>query len=256
MSDPTEIVSIENVSFRYNGLSVLEDVNLSIKMNDFLGIIGPNGGGKTTLLKIMLGLLKPQKGTVKMFGMDPGAVTGRTGYVPQYSAFERHFPISVWDVVMMGRLSGKKVLSGYDRIDRENVLRALETVGMVNEKDRNIGELSEGQQQRVFIARALTNGPELLLLDEPTSSVDICFQKDIYELLVSLKKIMAVVMVSHDIGAISEHVDKIACLNQRLYYHDAKELSMKDIEATYRCPVDIIAHGVPHRVLKHHGGGK
>ncbi len=247
-----EIVALRNVSVDIGGINVLEKVNLSIYEREFLGIIGPNGGGKTTLLKVILGLIKPSGGMVTVYGNAPGKGRQFIGYVPQHSLFDKEFPVSVMDVVLMGLAGRKGFLRGYSRDDREKAIQAIENVGMSGYLNKQIGKLSGGQRQRVFIARALVSEPRLLLMDEPTASIDKQLETGLYELLDRLKKEIAVVMVSHDIGAISVHVDKIACLNRRLYYHDTNEISKETLEKTYMCPVDIIAHGVPHRVLKTH----
>jgi zinc transport system ATP-binding protein len=247
-----EIASLKNVWAHYDGVTALEGVTFSIYQRDFLGIIGPNGGGKTTLLKIMLGLLKPSRGEVKVLGENPEKQRKFIGYIPQQSLFDRDFPASAWDVVLMGRLGHAKRFRNYTDGDKEITLDALKTVGMLELKDSQIGKLSGGQQQRVFLARALVTEPKLLLLDEPMASVDVSLQTGLYELLEKLTQKMAIVMVSHDIGAISIHVNKIACLNRKLFYHNSKEILPEELEATYKCPVQLIAHGVPHRVLKKH----
>ena len=246
------IVKLEDVWVHFDGVPALEEVNLSINQHDFLGIIGPNGGGKTTLLKVILGLLKPSRGQVRVFGHTPERGREFVGYVPQYSLFDREFPVNVLNVVLMGRLRHAKRFKRYSEEDKEFAYEALETVEMLDFKDAQIGKLSGGQQQRVFIARALVAEPKLLLLDEPMASVDSPMQTELYELFEKLRQQMAIVLVSHDISAVSIYVDKIACLNRRLFYHNTKELTAEDLEATYRCPVEIIAHGVPHRVLKEH----
>lgn len=250
-----EVVAIEDVWVRFDGVPVLEGVNLSVLQDDFLGIIGPNGGGKTTLLKVMLGLIKPGRGRVSVLGKPPEKARSSIGYVPQHSLFDRDFPISVEEVVLMGRIGRIGILGRYGPVDKMVVENALRTVGMLAHKGRQIGRLSGGEQQRVLIARALACEPKLLLLDEPTASVDPAMQTEFYELLESLKSTMAIVLVSHDIGAVSIYVDKIACLNRRLYYHGSKEIGTEVLEATYKCPIQMIAHGeFPHRVLKEHQG--
>ena len=247
-----EIISLKNIDVEYEGNTVLRDHNLKVYDDDFIGIIGPNGGGKTTLLKAILGLVKPAKGEIKVFGKDPETVRHRIGYVPQISEFDRDFPISVKDTVLMGRLPGKGLLRFYKEKDYKAAEKALRIVEMINMQERNIGSLSGGERQRVFIARALATEPELLLLDEPTASIDPKMKTGIYDLLRELKQNMAIILVTHDIGVISSHVDKVACLNCQLFYHDSKEIPVKTLEAVYQCPVDIIAHGIPHRVLKEH----
>lgn len=248
-----EVVKIEDLWAYYDGEPVLEGINLSIYRNDFLGVIGPNGGGKTTLLKVILGLVAPKHGIVSVLGKSPEKSRNKIGYVPQSNLFDRDFPINVWDVVLMGCYGNIGLLGRYHSEDKEAALKALEAVGGMALKDRQVGKLSGGEQQRIFIARALVAKPKLLLLDEPTASVDSAMQTEFYELLENLKKQMAIVLVSHDISAISIYVDKIACLNRQLYYHGSKEIGPEILEATYKCPVQMIAHGtVPHRVLKEH----
>ena len=249
----TDVVRLENVWVSYNGTPALEDINLRVDEHDFLGIIGPNGGGKSTLLKVVLGLIRPQRGTVTVLGNPPARSRSSIGYVPQYSNYDHNFPVSVIEVVMMGRYGKRGILKPYDKSDREAAEKSLSRVGMLSQASTQIGQLSGGQQQRAFIARALVSEPQLLLLDEPTASVDSATQTNFYELLEDLKKGMAIIMVSHDIGAISVFVDKIACLNVQLFYHGSKEITPEILESTYKCPVQLIAHGeVPHRVLREH----
>jgi zinc transport system ATP-binding protein len=247
-----ELVKLEDVWVYYDDVPVLEGVNLSIEKDDFLGIIGPNGGGKTTLLKVILGLVKPSQGKVTVLGSTPKQNRKFMGYVAQYSMFDRDFPINVWDVVLMGRYGKAGLAKRFNDEDRKIALKALETVEMLDYKDRQIGRLSGGEQQRVFIARALVTEPKILLLDEPTAGIDMPMQTEFYELLARLKQRIAIVLVSHDISAVSVYVEKIACLNRQLYYHGAKEVGPEILEATYKCPVQMIAHGIPHRVLKEH----
>lgn len=247
-----EAVKLTDVWVSYNGTSVLEGINLTVQQNDFLSIIGPNGGGKTTLLKVIAGLVRPVRGAVRVFGESPAGARSLIGYVPQFSHFDRDFPISVFDAVLMGRLGKAGPGRRFGKKDREKALEALATVEMVEWRDKHLGSLSLGQQQRVLIARALVGEPKLLLLDEPTASVDAPRQGELYELLQKLKRSLAIVLVTHDIGAVAAYVEKIACLNRRLFYHGAKEIPAEELEATYHCPVDIIAHGIPHRILKEH----
>ncbi len=247
-----EVIKLQDIYVKFNGTSVLEGVTLSVKHGDFLGIIGPNGGGKTTLLKVILGLITPWKGDVRVLDSDPTAAFRHIGYVPQSSPFDRDFPISVFDAVLMGRLAHKKSFERYNSKDKEKTLDAIKTVDMLDLKDTLISRLSEGQKQRVFIARGLVSDPQILLLDEPTASIDSCIQEGLYSLLNSIRDKVTIILVSHDIGVISSYVNKIACLNQKLYFHDSRELNMHDLQAVYKCPVDVIAHGVPHRVMKEH----
>jgi zinc transport system ATP-binding protein len=234
---------------------VLEAVDLAVEPHDYLALLGPNGSGKTTLVKLVLGLLRPSRGSVRVLGGEPERARGRVGYVPQRVQFDLDFPIRVADVVRMGRLRRDRMLRPLGARDREAAERALATVEMAALADRPIGELSGGQLQRVLIARALALEPELLLLDEPTASLDERIGLGVWELLEQLSKSMTVVVISHDIGAISRHVRSVACLNRRLYAHPTRELTAEMLEATYGCPIDLIAHGHPHRVLGDHGGG-
>ncbi|MDD5509755.1 MAG: ABC transporter ATP-binding protein [Dehalococcoidales bacterium] len=254
MAQPA-VLEIEDLWVKYDGTVVLEAVDLSLYHRDFLGIIGPNGGGKTTLLRTVLGLINPDRGKVRVMGKPASDVNvrGHIGYVPQYSLFDRDFPVNVRDVVLMGRLGAKRLFHNYRAADINAARQALKSVDMLEYQDRQIGRLSGGQQQRVFVARALVGEPKLLLLDEPMASVDTAMQEGFYQLLARLKKEMTIVIVSHDISAVSIYVDKIACLNRRLFYHGTKEISADDLEATYQCPIQMIAHGIPHRVLKKHG---
>ncbi|MGB2925441.1 MAG: metal ABC transporter ATP-binding protein [Limnothrix sp.] len=248
------VISLKDVWAGYPQTPVLEDINLTVNALDFIGLIGPNGGGKTTLLKVLLGLLKPQQGTVKI--LDKSVPQGRRhiGYVPQLLELDQSFPIKVKDVVSMGRLGKRKLFQRYNRKDREIVRRSLDQVGMADKGDRPIGELSGGERQRVYVARALASEPQILLLDEPTANLDSRVQASIYELLKELNQYITIVMISHDLGAVSSYVKTVGCLNRTLHYHHNKLITPQMIEATYQCPVDLIAHGVPHRVFPDHNG--
>jgi zinc transport system ATP-binding protein len=246
-------IELKDVTAGYqSGLPIISEINLAIEKHEFLGIIGPNGGGKTTLLKVMLGLLEPTKGKILINGKVIDNKNYKIGYVPQYSNFDKAFPITVKDVVSMGLINKsilKKKLNADELIFVEN---ALKKVNLKKKEFEQIGHLSGGEQQRVLIARALATNPAILILDEPTASVDTQTGESIYELLNELNKEKTIILVSHDIGAISRSVKKIACLNKKLVYHNTKEITKEMLEATYQCPVDLIAHGVPHRVLEHH----
>ncbi len=245
-----DAVEIKNVSIKFNDLSVLHDINLSVKENDFMAIIGPNGGGKSTLLKIILGLLTPDTGDVKIFGNEPDRVRDLIGYLPQSISFDPEFPINVFDTVLSGRYKG--LFKGYSKEDKKAVIKALKEVELLELKDRQISKLSGGQIQRVFIARAIVREPKLLIMDEPMSSIDPEMQNSFYELLSKLKNKMAIILVSHDVGAVSSQVNKIACLNRELFFHGPVEESAEGLEKVYKCPLELISHGIPHRVLKKH----
>jgi zinc transport system ATP-binding protein len=251
---PLSAIELHNISFFYNNHPILTNVNLTVEEQDFLAIIGPNGSGKTTLLKIVLGLMNPAQGTVRVFGKTPQEASGLLGYVPQDTGFNKDFPISVQDVALMGRLGQRGRERRYTSEDRALARGVLEQVGMWEYRDRPIGKLSGGQRQRVLIARALTVEPKILLMDEPTASVDARFQTDLYGLLKQLNATITIVIVSHDMSVLSGYINSVACLNQTLYHHESGEITEEVLHAAYQCPVDLIAHGgVPHRVLRKHG---
>ena len=246
-------ILIKNMNFFYGKKEILKNINVEFQKNKFIGIIGPNGGGKTTLLKLLLGLLKPTSGQIKLFGKDVNLVRNKIGYVPQYNNFDFQFPINVYDVVISGRLKFKnKFFPFYNKKDKEIVNKTLSLLGIKDLSKNPIKNLSGGQRKRAFIARALVTDPELIILDEPTSDIDKKAEKNVYKLLKKLSKYKTIIMVSHDIGVISSYIDGIACLNKELHYHNSNKITGKMLEQTYKCPVDIIAHGLPHRVLKNH----
>jgi zinc transport system ATP-binding protein len=246
------IIEVRDVWFSFNGQPVLRDTNLTVPRGDFLVIVGPNGGGKTTLLKLMLGLLKPNRGIVRAFGEEPEKVAHRIGYVPQNVHVNKTFPVSVMDVVLMGCLRNGGGWSRHTQQDRAAAEKALKQMGVWIYRDRRIGELSGGQLQRVFIARALVSGPELLLLDEAMASIDAQSRGEFYETLVELNRTVTIIAVSHDMMILSSHVKSVACVNRELFYHDSGELTQEMMDFAYHCPVDLVAHGVPHRVLSQH----
>jgi len=246
------VIQLNNVWFSYNDHPVLTNVNLEIAQGDFLAILGPNGGGKTTLVKLILGLLKPDRGTILVFGNPPSHVAKKLGYVPQDTHINRGFPISVIDVTLMGRLGYSGRRWRYSPEDHKIAREALEKVGMLEYRNHPIDHLSGGERQRIFIARALVSQPELLFLDEPTSSVDQEWQTNLYQLLKKLNDTITIVVVSHDISILSSYVKSVACVNRNLYYHDAAEITVESLDKVYHCPVELIAHGLPHRVLKTH----
>ncbi len=246
------VLFIRNLYAGYEHETILQDVNLEVYDGDFIGLIGPNGGGKSTLLKVILGLLPPQGGQVSILGMDVHHGRHVIGYVPQFVDSDRAFPISVWDAVRMGISTGWRLFSRLSASESDRIEMALTEVGMLDLRRKAMGELSGGQRQRIFIARALVSDPKILLLDEPTASVDPNVTKDIYELLSQLNQTMAILLVSHDMMAVSSFTKTIACLNRKLVYHNSKELTPEMLNAVYGCPVDLIAHGIPHRVFATH----
>lgn len=251
------IVELRNVSYAYNGEVALQNVNLEIQHGDFVAMIGPNGGGKTTLLKVILGLVSPDSGTVRVQGVAAQKASSCIGYVPQNVDVNRNFPISVMDVVLMGKLNPKRRWARKSAANRREAMAALDRMGMAAAAGRKIGALSGGQRQRVFIARALVTDPQLLLLDEPTAGIDTKGQAEFYRLLKDLNSEITIVVVSHDLLVISSYVKSVACMNKRLHYHDHAEITGEMLETMYCsaeevCPVELVAHGMPHRVLHHH----
>jgi zinc transport system ATP-binding protein len=254
----TAAVSIQHVSVSYRGELVLEDITAEIAPRSFVGILGPNGAGKSTLLKVILGLIQPDAGEVLIFGRTPRDWRGSRqiiGYLPQRPLTNPHFPVTVLDVVLMGRYGRLGFGRRPGRRDREIALEHLAQVGMADQANEIIGALSGGEQQRVFIARALCVEPRLLIMDEPTISLDACAQDELYELIHDLQERLelTVIMVSHDIGAISHHVGDIICLNRRLYLHQAPPIGRIGLEQTFGCSVEYLFHGeIPHRVVRVH----
>ncbi len=248
----TPIIELKNVDFSYNHHTILKDVNMKVYANDFIAIIGPNGGGKTTLLKLMLGLLPAGHGSIRIIGEKPKKVSHRIGYVPQNVNANKNFPISVMDVVLMGCLKSGRFLTHPTKTDRISAKEALEKMEMLKHHKRRIGELSGGQRQRVFIARALAGKPEILFLDEPTASVDTHGQTELYSLLKELNKQVTILVVSHDLMVVSSYVKTVICVNQCVHQHDAAEMTQEMLDMAYQCPVELIAHGLPHRVLGDH----
>ena len=214
------VIEIKGVTFAYEKDIVLEDINLTVEPLDFLAIIGPNGGGKSTLLKLMLGLLTPNKGTIRILGEPPSKSLSAIGYVPQNTNVNTDFPIKVLEVVLMGHVGSKRPLFGYGKEEIACAMGALSQVGMQDLAQSKIGDLSGGQRQRVMIARALCAHPKVLILDEPTSSIDIQGQKEIYALLKELNRSITIIVVSHDISVILEYANKAAHVNKRLAFHD------------------------------------
>lgn len=225
------LIEIKNLSFRYDTSCALDDINLDIFGGDFLAIIGPNGGGKSTLLKLILNILKPTSGSISV---DKSIL----GYVPQNTTFNKDFPIKVIDVVLMGLLNNRKKFFGYTNDEIELANWALEKVNMSDFKDKKVGNLSGGQRQRVFIARALCSKPKVLLLDEPTASIDVDGQQKIYKLLKELNKEMTIIVVSHDISVIASYATRVAFVNKRLHMHNS--LKQFDIQNRHFCEVELL----------------
>jgi zinc transport system ATP-binding protein len=236
------VIKIENLSFAYTEPLVLENINLDIMQGEFLGLVGPNGGGKSTLLKVILGLLEPQSGKVWVLGKPPNKGRKAIGYVPQYANIERDFPITVEDTVLLGRLGKTRSIFGYTREDKTAAHKAMQETEIEDLKHRRLGTLSGGQFQRVLISRALVSDPEILILDEPTANIDLRVEEDIFDLLKKLNQRVTIIIVSHDVGFISEYVSRVACLNRSLICHETSSISGEMIEELYGTQVHMIQH--------------
>ena len=245
------LISVRNVDVRYGNYTALEHVLLDIFDDDFIGIIGPNGGGKTTLIKSILGTI-PYSGTITLAPSLYADGKRLIGYMPQQSDFDRKFPISVVDVVMSGLQSEKGFLHRYTRKDKERAMNLLAMADIADIADRQIGEISGGQLQRTLLCRAIILSPKLLILDEPANFVDNRFENELYTLLHKLNERMAIVMVSHDIGTITSVVKSIVCVNRHVHRHDSNIITQEQLD-NYQCPIQIVTHGtVPHTVLCNH----
>lgn len=248
-----KILEIENLNAGYDDSLVLKNINFQVHDTDFIGIIGPNGGGKTTLMKTILGVIKPISGNILYH--FPGKTKDfrkYIGYLPQQNTIDKKFPISVREVILSGLTSQKPLVFRFTAKDKKKVDELIEKSGLRNISQNPIGELSGGQLQRVFLARAVISNPRLLILDEPSTYVDNRSEFELYETLKDLNKEIAILLVSHDIGTISSYIKTIACVNLNLHYHPSNEISSEELNI-YNCPVDIVAHGaVPHRVLHEH----
>jgi zinc transport system ATP-binding protein len=236
------VIEVRDVSFAYDGTPVLENANVTIEDRDFACLVGPNGGGKSTLLRLMLGLLTPASGRVSVYGGTPAEARSRIGYMPQHSQVDPRFPVTAIDVVLMGRLGRAEMLGPYRRIHRHAAQRALEAVGLGDQRNRPFGSLSGGQRQRVLIARALSSDPDLLLLDEPTANLDAHIEQELYELMRGLNARRTIVMVSHDLGFVSEFVQKVVCVKRKVVVHPTSEITGEIIKEIYGGDVRMVRH--------------
>jgi zinc transport system ATP-binding protein len=256
MVEESQIIKLEHIYVAFQDLLVLEDVSLNVSPGDFLAIIGPNGAGKTTLLKVILGLVRPVSGLVRVFGKAPWALDGgrwRIGYVPQVQSVDINFPIYASEAVLMGRYGRIGLLKRPSSNDRAAVHKAMDRIGIADLADRPLARLSGGQRQRVFLARALANDPALLLLDEPTTGVDVAATEGLYELLRVLHEDgITILVVSHDVGVVATYVDGVACVNRRLVAHGRPDevLGSEELAQMYGCDAMFFHHGrVPHLVV-------
>ena len=239
------LVSLDNVTAGYDGKAVVHNITLDIASNDVLALIGPNGGGNTTIVRLLLDIIKPMSGRVNRL---PNL---QVGYLPQVNDVDLQFPISVFDVVLSGQSNGNRLFPSKE--DKRRVAELLSFAQLSHIANKPIGELSGGQRQRVMLCRAIMGKPQLLVLDEPVTYMDKVAETNLYKLLPELSKEMAIVLVSHDVGTISSVVKTIACVNKTLHYHDTNKIS-SEMLSVYECPIEILTHGVvPHRVLGKHG---
>lgn len=247
------LIQTTGLTVSYEGKTVLRHVDLTVYEHDFLGIIGPNGGGKTTLVKTLLGLKKADEGTIRFFrdGQDVDHIT--MGYLPQYSRIDKKFPISVQEVILSGLGRQKSLVSRFTAEQRRQVADVVKRMGLQGLEDRPIGALSGGQVQRALLGRAIVSNPDVLILDEPSTYIDKRFEAKLYELLEEINHACAIVLVSHDIGTVLQNVKSIACVNETLHYHPDTEVSVDWLEQNFHCPIELLGHGqLPHRVLCTH----
>ena len=251
MSNP--IIQISDLYAAYEEKTVLSHVNLTVYERDFLGIIGPNGGGKTTLIKSILGLHQPQKGKIHFFKNGKEVPEINMGYLPQYNNIDKKFPISVYEVILSGLSKQKSIFQRYSNEQHELVRQMIIQMGLEGMDKRAIGELSGGQLQRALLGRALVSNPEVIILDEPNTYIDKRFEAKLYSLLEEINKERAIILVSHDIGTILKNVKTIACVNETVHYHPHTEVPTEWLEEHFGCPIEMLGHGTfPHRVLKCH----
>ena len=244
------MIEIKNLYAGYDGRIVLRDVNLTVCERDFLGIIGPNGGGKTTLIKCILGLLKPVSGEILYNG---GRLPPTIGYLPQYSSIDRKFPITVEEVVLSGLSSKKPLVSRFNALHREKARNVMARMGLEGMEKRAVGALSGGQLQRALLGRAIISDPQVVILDEPGTYIDKRFEARLYELLAEINKECAIILVSHDIGTVLQQVKSIACVNETLDYHPDTGITEEWLERNFNCPIELLGHGtLPHRILGEH----
>ncbi len=236
------IIAIEGLTFRYDGVPVLEDVNLTINEKEFVWVVGPNGGGKTTLLKLVLGLLRPTRGMVRVFGQSPERARPRLGYMPQQVQLDPLFPVDVMGIVLMGRLGNGVRWGLHRRQDKEAAEQALREVGLWEKHGHSFSALSGGQQRRLLIARALACKPDLLLLDEPTANLDLAVEEELFELLRKLNQRLTIVMVSHDPAFVSQFVERVVCVNRKVAVHPTSEMEEETMNELYGRQVRMVRH--------------
>lgn len=239
------VICIRDMSFGYSSEDILSGVNLDIYKGEFVSIIGPNGAGKTTLLRIILGVLSPRRGEVRVLGKNPTEVRDKIGYVPQYSFADLSFPASVLEVVLTGLVKPSK-LFWFTREEKEKAIRSLEIVGMKDLSGRYFPSLSGGQRQRVLIARALVSAPEILLFDEPTAHIDALAEAELMILLKKLSEKLTVIIVSHDIGFVSQFVDTVVCVSRTVQKHPKSALTGEIMAELYGRAIEFVHHTKSH----------
>lgn len=255
------IIEIKNLSAGYDEQNVLRDVNLTVYRRDFLGVIGPNGGGKTTLIKCILGLLKPTGGEITFHSCRADHSSSSNphspftmGYLPQYNSIDQKFPITVEEVILSGLSCKKSLISRFTAEHREKAHAVILRMGLEGLEKRAIGALSGGQLQRALLGRAIISDPEVVVLDEPSTYIDKRFEARLYELLAEInKEDCAIILVSHDIGTVLQQVKSIACVNETLDYHPDAGVTNEWLERNFQCPIELLGHGsLPHRILGEH----
>ena len=247
------IIEINGLSAGYDGKTVLHQVDLAVYEKDFLGIIGPNGGGKTTLIKCILGLHQPSEGSIRFYKNGQEIPDMNMGYLPQYNTIDKKFPISVYEVILSGLSKQKSIFRRYSKEQHELVRQMIARMGLEGMEEHSIGSLSGGQLQRALLGRALVSNPEVVILDEPNTYIDKRFEAKLYSLLEEINKERAIILVSHDIGTVLKNVKTIACVNETVHYHPHTEVPTEWLEEHFGCPIEMLGHGTfPHRVLKCH----
>lgn len=247
------IIEVRDLYAGYDNKVVLRDVNLNLYEKDYLGIIGPNGGGKTTFIKCLLGLKKQSKGTITFYRNGQKTDNLEMGYLPQYNAIDKEFPISIKEVILSGLNRRRPLIGGYSKEQKAKAEKVISQMGLDGMGDRQIGELSGGQIQRTLLGRAIISEPDVLILDEPSTYIDKYHEYKLYELLNQINSKCAIILVSHDIGTVLQNVKSIACINGTLDYHPDTGITEEWLTRNFNCPIDLIGHGnLPHRILKNH----
>lgn len=235
-------IEFKDICFNYDNSPTLIDINFTVDSNDFVAIVGPNGGGKSTLLKLILDQIKPSQGSLTVFGDKNYKSLEKIGYVPQFTTHQHDFPLRLLDMVLQGKLRNNSFFVRYSREDKKKATEILDILKIGEFKDRFLSELSGGQRQRALIARALVDDPKILILDEPTASVDISVEQDIYDILKILNKNMTILLVTHDVSFVSKYVNKVFCVNRYLHAHNVDDLTDNNAQNAYNKSMKMIKH--------------